>query len=728
MTARRCSQCGEGFVLDAPAKGRRLCDGCRAKRATFFVCPQCGVEREVRSATRDGDRRPVQCWDCRQLALDHTRTLAVVERVAERERTLPHAVIRAAIEEAAPSRVERKWLAEHLGDHPDALASEAADAPRVVCRLAAALVSAGASTSQPRCARCGAVALLIRTVAASERICGRCDATGRAEPCSTCGRVRKVSGRTERGHALCNSCRLRDPATWKTCSGCGRLQRVNARTAEGAPLCPSCYEPPLDTCTTCADVAPIAFRRPGVALCGPCYDRHQRPRRPCGRCGRLKVINRRARDGEPDLCNGCHWAVVAACTDCGEVRPGRGVSVGTHVCLHCIAKHRLDDVLTAADGSIPDALGGLREAFLAAEQPRSILVWLHRSPGAGLLRRLVTGEVQLSHEALDELPQTPSLRHLRQLLVATGALPERDPHLAALERFIRATADSLAHAEDARLLRSFGTWRILARLRRRPTGPTPLTVKNAKDAFSQGAAFLCWLHDQQLSLSQCGEADLDRWLAPGTRARTGVRSLLVWAAERGLTELEPPKHEARALPAPTDGESRWVHARRLLHDEAVDAADRVVGSLVVLYAQPLTRIARLRLEDIVEVDGDIHVSFGKDLVFMPEPLATFLRQLPWRRQIGPSGHAPGAAQWLFPGRQAGCHQHPEYLATRLRALGIRPRASRTDALIHFGASLPSKVLADLLNLHPNTAVRWVKASGGDWSRYAASRVREAGAR
>ena len=38
----------------------------------------------------------------------------------------------------------------------------------------------------------------------------------------------------------------------------------------------------------------------------------------------------------------------------------------------------------------------------------------------------------------------------------------------------------------------------------------------------------------------------------------------------------------------------------------------------------------------MRVDGDIHVSFGKDLVFMPEPLATLLRQLPWRRQVGRS--------------------------------------------------------------------------------------------
>ncbi len=706
-----------------PSKGRRLCDLCRAKRARFFTCPGCGAEREVRSATRDAERRPVQCWDCRHAALHTAHTEAVVEHVSAVDHALPHSAIRTAIEVAAPSRDERKWLAVHLKTHPDALTSGAADAPRVLCRLAAVLAAAGASTIQPRCGRCGTAALLVKTTEEHGRICWDCDANVRAEPCSVCGRVRKVSTRTAAGEALCNPCRLRDPATWETCMGCSRLRRVNARTTDGGPLCPSCYEPPSDRCAICGVVAPITSRRGGTAVCAPCYGRHQRPRRTCGRCGRLKVINRRARDGEPDLCNACHWAVVALCSRCGETAPGRGASIGTHVCLRCIARQRLDELLAAADGTIPAVFGGLREAFFAAEQPRSVLLWLHRSPGALLLRRLVAGELALSHEALDEQAQTPSLRHLRQLLVATGALPELDPHLAALERFIRATADSVAHPDDARLLRSFGTWRILARLRRCPGGPTPLVVKNAKATFSQGAAFLRWLHDQQLSLSECGAADLDRWLAPGTRARGGVRSLLVWAAERGVTDLEPPKHERRALPAATDGEGRWEDARRLLHDDAVDAADRVVGSLVVLYAQPLTRIAMLRLDDLVEVDGDVHVSFGKDLVFMPEPLATFLRQLPWRRQVGPSGHAPGAAQWLFPGRQAGHHQHPDYLATRLRALGIRPRRSRTDALIHFGASLPAKVLADLLNLHPNTAVRWVKAAGGDWTNYAATRLR-----
>jgi len=38
------------------------------------------------------------------------------------------------------------------------------------------------------------------------------------------------------------------------------------------------------------------------------------------------------------------------------------------------------------------------------------------------------------------------------------------------------------------------------------------------------------------------------------------------------------------------------------------------------------------------------------------------------------------------------------------------------------AELPPSVIADLLGIHPNTAVKWTKAAGGDWSRYAARRA------
>jgi hypothetical protein len=33
--------------------------------------------------------------------------------------------------------------------------------------------------------------------------------------------------------------------------------------------------------------------------------------------------------------------------------------------------------------------------------------------------------------------------------------------------------------------------------------------------------------------------------------------------------------------------------------------------------------------------------------------------------------------------------------------------------------MPAAVLADLLGLHPTTAVRWMHEAGADWTRYAA---------
>jgi hypothetical protein len=42
---------------------------------------------------------------------------------------------------------------------------------------------------------------------------------------------------------------------------------------------------------------------------------------------------------------------------------------------------------------------------------------------------------------------------------------------------------------------------------------------------------------------------------------------------------------------------------------------------------------------------------------------------------------------------------------------------------HLAARLPAAFLADLLGFHPNTAVRWVRGTGADWSTYAAELVK-----
>lgn len=398
--------------------------------------------------------------------------------------------------------------------------------------------------------------------------------------------------------------------------------------------------------------------------------------------------------------------------------------MGAHACIRCIAQGQLDLVLTPPGGTIRPELMDLRRAYFEAEQPRSIIGWLYKSPGAQLLRRIAIGEITLGHDALDQLEQSPSLRHLRQLLVATGALPERDPQIAALEHHIREVFLTFSDREDASVVLRFGKWRTLAKLRQRRSKPGFASIRYQKDIFDLGASFVRSLHLKGLTLETVRQRDLDSWLSDRPRHHLKIRYFLEWANERNAcVDLKLPPEPKRRDIQMFDEHDRWTQARRFLHDDSLDPADRVAGSLVLLYAQPMTRIAKLQVKDVLTMAGTTYIAFGKERVEMPEPLGSLLERLPFRRQIGPSGHAPGSSLWLFPGRQAGLPQNPEHIAKRLRELGLNPRLNRSQALAQMAAVMPASVLADLLNIHVITAVRWVKLAGGDWAGYAAQRVR-----
>ena len=59
---------------------------------------------------------------------------------------------------------------------------------------------------------------------------------------------------------------------------------------------------------------------------------------------------------------------------------------------------------------------------------------------------------------------------------------------------------------------------------------------------------------------------------------------------------------------------------------------------------------------------------------------------------------------------------------RLARLGISARADRSAALVDLCQHVPPAILGDLLGISEEKAARWVKLSGGEWARYAATRV------
>ena len=197
-----------------------------------------------------------------------------------------------------------------------------------------------------------------------------------------------------------------------------------------------------------------------------------------------------------------------------------------------------------------------------------------------------------------------------------------------------------------------------------------------------------------------------------------MRDFLNWAHEhRHCHRFLVPAPGRRPGPTITD-DQRWTLLARLLHDDNLELTDRVGGALLLLYGQQLSRITALTTQQLRRRGEQVFLRLGRDEFTVPEPLAGLLTALARdrRRYLGVGSPT---TTWLFPGLLPGRPLTPARLGERLRALGIYAQPGRRTALTCLAAQLPAAVLADLLDLHPTTAVRWVHDAGGDWNRYAA---------
>lgn len=78
--------------------------------------------------------------------------------------------------------------------------------------------------------------------------------------------------------------------------------------------------------------------------------------------------------------------------------------------------------------------------------------------------------------------------------------------------------------------------------------------------------------------------------------------------------------------------------------------------------------------------------------------------------------------WLFPGRALGRPIAPLALGKRLRKLGIECAATRRAALLQLCAEVAAPVVADILGLHVNPAVKWAGLAGRTWGDYLTARA------
>ena len=690
---------------------------------------------------RHQPRRPAgrHCSGCRRDAvIDHVTTAGV---------KLPRRVVADAVDAVAADRpATLRTLAAALTAYPTALSM---GAPPTVGRLVSELVSRGAALAVPACAVCARTDRPLN-VAEDGGVCRRCAHRRSATPCTRCGVTKPVAFYAADGQPICERCR-RHERGHRPCGVCGNTASIALRARDGEPdVCVNCYRLPEAVCSCCACRRPCNHANTAQPLCPPCTPRSTAI---CARCGRDRPPTVRWPEGP--LCDTCYTTALrsrARCEGCGNLRrlvtpPGPDATTcadcagvpASHICADCGVEDKLYErnrcsacslrrrttiLLRGDNDEIPAQFRGVYDAIVTTTTPRSALNWLRKGTGAALLAEVATGRLALTHEALDTHPRPHAADYLRHVLVANGALPARDEGVTRTERWATDLIATLATPQDRRLAKAYSTWRVLRRLRRGAAQhPRPRTYTATAHVRLRAAVdFLTWLNGQNLALADCRQSDVDLWLETGPSA-SSVRDFLLWAGEhkhcRALHVAPPPRNNGAA----TEPERRWEQIARLLHDQTIDLTDRVTGCMLLLYGQHLSRIAAMTTDQIIERDGTVVVRLGRDEIDLPDKLGQAALELA-RAGRPHTGVGSPASRWLFPGGLPGKPISSSQLGVRLRKLGIGALPSRRSTMTHLAAHLPAAVLADLLNLSPGTAVRWMHEAGADWTRYAAELVQD----
>ncbi|MET7620547.1 hypothetical protein [Streptomyces sp. NPDC005408] len=388
------------------------------------------------------------------------------------------------------------------------------------------------------------------------------------------------------------------------------------------------------------------------------------------------------------------------------------------MCAACAVRHRLHGILSV-DGQIRPEVEPILQA-LSRRDPLTLLWWLERRPErVTMLRALATGRAPVTHATLDRLRPVKIVQNLRMILVSGGVLPARDEHLAALERWLPGELTRVQDREGCRLLHAFITWHLLRRLRDR-SRRRPLTegqVHGARSQVRQAAHLINWLTTQDTILSTCTQDQVDAWLDEGPAHRADVHPFLTWTSRNDHTRpLAVPLRAPGITGEIIAQDTRWAVVHWLLNDDAVAVADKMAGLLVLLFAQPPSRIAYLTTEDVTLAPDRVALRLGPVPAEMPPPLDAYLRHL-----YGQAHRAdtPRQVRWLFPGRFPGQRLSCGQMRRRLHDLGIRPRVSRNTVLVELAGELPAVVVSRLLGVCQTTADTWQRIAAGQDNAYAA---------
>jgi hypothetical protein len=472
-----------------------------------------------------------------------------------------------------------------------------------------------------------------------------------------------------------------------------------------------------DPCARCGrDIPRLAARWPEGRLCYPCYFDAVHTRGVCPKCRKDRLLPGPSDVDGRSVCSTCAGILEDFhCERCGmEAGHHRG-----KLCARCALR---DDLTGLLGGRADPALVGLVDALCASDRPESIIVWKRSPKVQSLLRGLGDGSIPVTHEGFDGV-WSRQANHLRSLLEHHGHLPPRDDHLHRFEHWISDKLEGLPD-EIRQPVQHFATWHHLRRIRDKSSAgqSTRGPVHSAKQEITETVKFLVWLDEaHQRTASTCTQQDVDEWLAAGSTTRSLIRTFFVVAKKAGLnTEVTIQHRTARSSPSLSqDQRLAWIH--ELLTGNSESLPYRVVGLLLLLYAQPLVKVVTFRTEMIEDSDSGMTIMLGHRPTDVPEPFASLLRTHLAARPNLRTG-AGSQSPWLFPSTIAGRHLDRNTVMSRLRRLGVNLLGARNRAIGELVLECPPSLVAEALGYSSQVAFLHASKAAEPWARYAGRRL------
>ena len=468
-------------------------------------------------------------------------------------------------------------------------------------------------------------------------------------------------------------------------------------------------------CARCGGHYQLWVTWPDGRLCGNCRLAAMRTSGTCA-CGHTGVLPGRI-NGRP-ACRTCSGVRVNIdCRRCGA----EAELYRDHLCQRCVLADLVDAAFAdPCTGTIPPQVIPVTDALKAMDRPNSGLTWIRQKHVDKILRELVSSS-PITHASIDRLPSGRTREYVRGLFVEHRVLNPRDELIARFTAWADEAEARLTDSEHRAIVHRYIRWKHLRHMR----ANSPIqngTFLRAKQVTTVAIEFCNWLTEQGAPLADATQADVDTWIAEGTTTRLILAWFLTWTRAAQITN-----------PALTVARHRRGTAPRLSHHAQVCALDRVVNGselpvrnrlaavLVLVFAQPIERIANLRWDDIKLTHDAVIVEIAGMPIHLNEPLDAPVREL-----AGNAQHARTAAHpdspWVFRGTMPGAHITAMHLRQELRPL-FSSLAARLGTLTELSRQTPVAILAEALGYKPGTLEKHAAASAADYGRYVSDLAR-----